>query len=250
MGWLGIDGIECNNCEFGRGYARFSTEPRVASIAQGSPAAGQLRTGDRIVSVSGALITTEEGASRFANAKPGQDLIVLVRRDGELVTTRLNNIPGRCPSQERVGAAIAGRPGGRLIPTPAPPGARAGGFGGTARGSAGGTRRGSAGGTRPGSAGGVQLARVNRVVFGFGISCSGCTMNIDRSSGEAALVWQFKSQPELYSVEVEGPAWKAGLRRGDVITQIDGIEVTKEEAGRRFGAVQPGRERPVHLPAR
>jgi hypothetical protein len=65
-------------------------------------------------------------------------------------------------------------------------------------------------------------------------------MQVARSSGEATLVWVFRSPPELYSVEADGPAWKAGLRRGDVITHIDGIEITKEEAGRRFGAVQPG----------
>jgi membrane-associated protease RseP (regulator of RpoE activity) len=232
VGWLGIDGIECSNCEFGPGYARFSTEPRVTSVAPGSPAMGQLRAGDLIVSVNGALITTEEGASRYTNAKPGQDLTVLVRRDGQLVTTRFTNIPGRCPSEKESRPAFASaraRRGGALTPPPvppSPPGARVGGFGG---------RIAMAG---PGPT--FTLSRVSRVVFGFGISCSDCTMQVDRSSGEATLVWVFKSPPELYSVEVDGPAWKAGLRRGDVITQIDGIEITKEQAGRRFGAVQPG----------
>src|SRR5262245_12475066 len=124
VGWLGIDGITCNNCEFGRGYARFSTEPRINNIAPNSPAADILRPGDVISSVNGALITTEDGANRYINLKPGQSLTLLVRRDGQLVTARFNDIPGRCRNEDRVraeyatarAARAAGRgPGGAVI---------------------------------------------------------------------------------------------------------------------------------------
>ncbi len=251
VGWIGIDGIECTNCEFGRGYARFSTEPRIVTIAPGSPAVGVLRTGDYIVSVNGALITTEEGANRFTNLKPGQSPTFLIRREGQLIPARFTSIPGHCPGMgEDVRAAVAAgnavrargqggviaatpRPGsqGGALPTPSTPPEV--------------TRLRPA--TRPGMVVGTPMAQaggfashVSRVIFGFGFSCNGCGMQVDRRNGEATMVWTFKSPPVLYSVETEGPAWRAGLRRGDVITQIDGTDITDDEAGRRFGAVQPG----------
>ena len=234
VGWLGIDGIICNNCEFGPGYARFGTEPRINNVAPNSPAADILRPGDVISSVNGALITTEDGADRYVNLKPGQSLTLLVRREGQLVTARFNNIPGRCPNEDRVraatavGEALAARGIGRGM------------AGGVAPSMARLQRRGI--GLGPGVAAGGFPAHVSRVIFGFGISCSDCEpLKIDRvSNGETTLVWKFNSAPTLYSVETDGPAWRAGLRRGDVITEIDGIDVTREEAGRRFGAVQPG----------
>jgi membrane-associated protease RseP (regulator of RpoE activity) len=240
VGWLGIAGIECTNCEFGRGYARYSTEPKVVSIAPGSPAVGVLRSGDQIVSVNGALITTEEGASRLSNLKPGQSLTLLIRREGQLIPARFSNLPGHCQTEDEVSAAVAGANAVRArgqgagttpVPSTAPtirarPSARAGGLGRL---------------SAPVVAQGIgYAAHVSRVILGFGISCSDCTMQTERRNGEATLVWTFKSPPVLYSVEPEGPAWDAGLRRGDVITRIDGVDITDEDGQRRFGAVQPG----------
>jgi len=74
--------------------------------------------------------------------------------------------------------------------------------------------------------------------FGIGLRCSDCTISEDDSTG--AQVWQFDSQPEIYSVDPDGPAKTAGLARGDLLTHIDGIALTSPEGGRRFGAVRPG----------
>jgi hypothetical protein len=75
--------------------------------------------------------------------------------------------------------------------------------------------------------------------FGFGISCN-CALR--RARGGESAVWEFNDPPEVYSVEAGSPADRAGLRRGDVLLEIDGIELTTDEGGRRFGAVEPGQE--------
>src|SRR5687767_3775938 len=96
VGWIGIAGLQCSNCRIDSETMTFSTEPRITAVAPGSPASGVLRAGDVIVSVNGVLITTTEGGERLASVRPGQNLAMVVRRDGELITARLGTLPGRC----------------------------------------------------------------------------------------------------------------------------------------------------------
>jgi C-terminal processing protease CtpA/Prc len=42
------------------------------------------------------------------------------------------------------------------------------------------------------------------------------------------------------NVEPGTPAARAGMRRGDRLTHIDGLALTSREAWQRFGAIQPG----------
>lgn len=74
------------------------------------------------------------------------------------------------------------------------------------------------------------------------IECSDCSIKVpkDAKEGEGAPVWTFRTAPRIERVEVDGPAAKAGLRGGDELTHIDGVPLTSEDGGRRFGAVQPG----------
>jgi membrane-associated protease RseP (regulator of RpoE activity) len=76
-----------------------------------------------------------------------------------------------------------------------------------------------------------------RGYFGFGISCRDCSVEIDDDS---VPVWEFTHNPELTGVEPGMPAHDAGMRSGDILTHIDGSEMTSAEGGRLFGAVQPG----------
>jgi hypothetical protein len=82
------------------------------------------------------------------------------------------------------------------------------------------------------------LARGKEGWFGIGMRCSDCTLAADDSTGTA--MWQFRSAPEVYSVDADGPADRAGVEPGDVITHVDGVPVTTVEGGRRWGAVRPG----------
>jgi hypothetical protein len=74
--------------------------------------------------------------------------------------------------------------------------------------------------------------------FGFGIQCTDCRWSVDRESGVSE--WNFSAPPELSSVEEGSPADQAGLRRGDVLLEIDGEALVTPEGGRRFGSVRPG----------
>jgi membrane-associated protease RseP (regulator of RpoE activity) len=74
--------------------------------------------------------------------------------------------------------------------------------------------------------------------FGAGIQCDDCRVNVPGDS--APPVWEFTNHPRLTAVEPDGPAYDAGMRSGDVLTHINGRDMTSAEGGRLFGAVQPG----------
>lgn len=91
--------------------------------------------------------------------------------------------------------------------------------------------------------GGFELPEApNRIVprgwFGFGFQCGDCSASFGVT--DSAAVWRFGTWPRVYSVDVGGPAARAGLRRGDVITHIDGVSILTPDGGRRFGAILPG----------
>lgn len=60
------------------------------------------------------------------------------------------------------------------------------------------------------------------------------------ADGEWDVEWFFTSPPEITAVEPGSPAAGAGLRRGDLLTHIDGSALTTEDGGRRLAAVEPG----------
>lgn len=74
--------------------------------------------------------------------------------------------------------------------------------------------------------------------FGFGFQCDQCY--VKSGPGDSTVVWEFESLPKVYSVDLGGPAARAGLRRGDVIMRIDGHSILSPDGGRRFGATRPG----------
>ena len=84
--------------------------------------------------------------------------------------------------------------------------------------------------------------------LGMGISCSQCSLySWSRSAGRATTVysgasrrWSFREPPSVFSVEVNGPADKAGLRTGDTLVSVDGYPLTSLEGGQRFAGIQPG----------
>jgi len=220
----GFSGFECN-CAFsvfadGRRRWSFRSEPVVRGVRDGSPSDGVIEPGDVITAIDGHLITTREAGERFAMAKPGEDVTFTVRRGDRVskfqVTPELSceRVTAR---QDLVEVAVVPRPdpAPRVIVEVAP--------------------------------------RVEVVIpevsiatsvfpggwFGFGINCN-CDIQAGKE-GEPA-VWSFREPPEIYSVETRSPADRAGLRRGDILLEIDGVELTSDEGGKKFGAVEPGQD--------
>ncbi|HKQ59247.1 MAG TPA: PDZ domain-containing protein, partial [Candidatus Eisenbacteria bacterium] len=76
--------------------------------------------------------------------------------------------------------------------------------------------------------------------FGFSLKCDECSAK--RGTADTPAVWRFGTLPQVYLVETDGPAAKAGIRRGDVLTHINGISLLTPEGGRKFGATRPGEQ--------
>jgi PDZ domain len=74
--------------------------------------------------------------------------------------------------------------------------------------------------------------------LGFGIAAHA---NAHKAPGQP-VVWNFLEPPVVTAIDDDGPARRAGLLPGDTLTHIDGVLITSETGGRRFGAIRPGQE--------
>ncbi len=222
VGFLGISGVECN-CTIGSrdpDQWAFRTEPRITSLELNTRGGRLLKIGDVITHIDGQLITTREGARAMAGIKPGQVVVLTIRRNNQVLKYALT-ADTACADDARLGMYAPARPPGAApqpTPTPRPaPSVKA-------------TPK-----VRPAPAK-APTPPVRRAFFGFGLMCKGhCTIRADE---DGAL--HFSQPPEVYSVERGSGADKAGIRRGDVLTHVDGKEITTREAGALIGKAKPG----------
>lgn len=266
VGDLGVD-FDCQDCEVSYRSSsrtwrwRFRSEPTIKHVSASGPSQGKLRTGDVIVSIDGRLITTRSGGARLAELEPGEPVTVSVRRNGRDVTTEITPAAA-CPTE--VGVAVPSLPPlppvTVSVPEPVlPPSApRAVGVG-------------VAGVLAPYP----PALFGTKAWFGFGLSCSNCKFyplrHEEIAATEAQLKakspsgdvdpddvralygdlesyrregsrWEFSENPRIFSVDEDGPADRAGLRRGDILTHIDGIALLSDEGGKRLGQVKAGDE--------
>ncbi len=241
----------------------FRTDPVIAAIEAGSPAADVLRNGDYIVRIDGAALRSAEGARKFASVEPGQRVNLTILRDGRTSTVSLTasgldwsdrRILGTlAPEAMRMAEAVAGM---RLTPrpgaTPRAPRAPTAGVApreelparvwvGETPGAPPATPAPPA---RPGVAGSWSFVVPDSPAspegwFGFSFRCTNCGWS--RARGSNSPVWDLgDSNPELSMIAARGPAARAGLRVGDELTHIDGLPITRPDGARRLGAVKPG----------
>lgn len=202
-GWFGIS-LSCDECFIQRGPNRvaYTRAPAIYTVESGSPAhnAG-LRNGDTIIAVDGMAITTPEGFERFAAARAGVPIRLTVRKQGQ------ERIVEVVPAERSSASTIRDFYEERLRIA----------------------RRSGLNALR-------NSFRSPLGWLGMGLECEDCSVTetgVRRS-------WRFRRLPMVLTVDVDGPAHRAGLRRGDTLTAIDGIDLTTSEGGRAFAQVEPG----------
>jgi membrane-associated protease RseP (regulator of RpoE activity) len=201
-GWFGIQ-LEENVIQRGPGRVAYVQRPSISWVESGSPAyqAG-LRSGDTLVSINGLAFTAPEGFEAFANAVPGTAVRIVVRKAGQEREVSVTPIdnPSSTTTQDFYMQRL--RTAQRL--------------------------------------GLTALRNAFRSPLGWlgmGLECEQCSVT---NFGQRMRGASFRQPPAVLTVDVDGPAHRAGLRRGDTLTTIDGVDLTSREGGQAFSAVEPG----------
>jgi PDZ domain len=258
---LGFGTISCEHCTIdqspGRVTYRFGTEPRVGHIT--APGQGRLREGDVLVAVNGDPITTMEASDRLSFTRRGERVRLTVRRGGrtqdvdvvagencvEPPTPAAPPRPPRAPAAPRAPlppgqpAQAPQPPEVALFPPPPPRAPQAPQ-----------APRPPHGALLPPQPPRAPVPPTPPLPplpppppeilpagwFGFGISCDEC--GIRRRNGDAQMF--FGEAPVVENVEPGSPAQRAGIRRGDRLTHVDGLALTTSRGAQRFAAIRPG----------
>jgi hypothetical protein len=207
----------------------FQAEPKILSVDPDGPSAGILRPGDVIVAVNGLAITTRKGGMRFGNLTPREPVELTIRRgsrtlDKEItpVAVCLEDHPLHFAAPEPPDIVLHTEKLAELsrklealaeMDLPELP-------------------------DFPDLTNLTRLSIRPKAWFGMGLSCDGCTIQTGKDDESAE--WQFDNPPTVESVEPGGPADEAGIRDGDVLLEIDGIDIDSHKGGKRFSSVEPG----------
>lgn len=224
VGFLGIVGLECSSCSVGHSDPdlwSFRTEPRIVGVDAATRGGALLKSGDVITHIDGKLITTREGARAMGSVKPGQAVILTIRRNGEQLKFAIT-AESACSSPSRYGIYAPTRVQGSGSYAEVAPRASVSPLHGKI--------------ATPTPMAATSIGP--RASFGFGLGCSDCSITAEQVKG--VHVMMFDKAPEVAYIDVSGPAYKAGLRRGDVLTHIDGVSFTSSEGARKFATAEPG----------
>ncbi len=229
---LSFKGTISHDSESGENDWYFQAEPMIREIDGNGPAAGRLEPGDIIVAIDGLPITTRKAGRLFANLPPGAPVELTVRRKGQMVTAALTP-RAVCPEDHPMNFALdrATELEAHAIDAmssyieqlskirdintdlPEPPEIRALKLV-------------------------PELGQGPNAWFGMSIECHECRVTAPKKAG--APHWSFDKPPEIDDIVSGGPAERAGLEPGDVLTHIDGMPIESEKGGQRFSSIEPG----------
>jgi hypothetical protein len=235
-GALGVTAYQCASCGYRREKDQlaeytFHAEPIVLQTTAWS----QLRAGDVIEAVNGHPITTHAGADHFTYPRAGESVIA-VRRAGSRVEVKA--VPRRECSDlslfdrnriERV-QVLRGTAAVQLYGLQA--------LGGVIVVD---TKKGADTLTKSPVVAPSEFVTGGR--YGFAVSClPSCTR---ARASDGTEYWKFDGHPPIAGITPRGPAAMAGLRVGDVVTEVDGISILSEAGIRRFQ--QAERKESLHV---
>jgi len=240
---LGIARFECRCSQtresgFDTWLWLFMSEPTIGALDPDGPSYGILQPDDAIVAVDGRLITTRAGGERFSEISAGETVELTVRRGGielrERIVPESPEEVGETLELERLGGDSTMRLAelskslsalARLSPELAelPKFSEYAGLAELSELSA---------------LGGLTIDTRPLGWFGIGLSFSGSLLQ--RSSTDQLPRWSFDAPPKVTSLDPDGPGERAGLRRGDLLTHIDGVPLDTEVGGERFSEIRPG----------
>ena len=261
--YLGIENFECD-CTLNIGSKgprnfRFRSAPVVLGVRRGGPSDGILERGDVITHIGGVSILSSEGGRRFASVVPGDDVDLTIKRNGRSLKVALRAAEtSGSPFTLAPGVAYSvdwDEPGVVAVApvapvAPAPHASTRPRIGYTPRPveppypvqpSPGVTPTAPVApavvwtGPTPAVA---AVSVLPRGWYGFSVRCNGCGWTT--VSRYDSPMWESPEIPEVSRVDQESPAGRAGIRRGDRITHVDGLSITSPEGARRFGSAEPG----------
>ena len=92
---------------------------------------------------------------------------------------------------------------------------------------------------------GPQLAESSgprALLFGFALECVRCESTSPRGfPGRGPLAtWHYNEYPRIAGIAPGGPADRAGIRRDDVLMDVDGMSLLTDEGAQRFSALRAG----------
>jgi C-terminal processing protease CtpA/Prc len=187
---FGVTAYHCASCGIEtRGPDRLTFVFHTEPIVLETAGGSGLRPGDVVVAVNGHPILTARGADAFTYPAPGES-VVTVRRDGEPVRVP-TRVSSDCPADvDRVESHSSDTAPRRT--TDARP---------------------ATSGAGPGR-------------FGFALACKPSCTRARASNG--TIYYKFDGHPPVAEIRRNGPADRAGLRVGDVVTEINGQSILQE----------------------
>ncbi|MEP7002046.1 MAG: PDZ domain-containing protein [bacterium] len=253
---IGINSFQCANCEFnttsdGTIPYTFSTEPVVLKVGSGSA----LIAGDIVEAINGHPITTITGAAQFVHPPTGKnDLTVRRGRDRRVFTVSLSGAD--CAREPRSASTDSATVADLRRAITSPDSAKVNSMLAEMRRLLGRLdsqttlRRRVVGSVTPGRTplyviDGITMDGAAAMAgfgsnggFGFAVACNpSCHAATGKEGTTSFTYYRYTEPPPIIAVRPGGPADRAGIKVGDVVTKVDGMSILEDAGALRLWSV-------------